>query len=237
MNGPVRYLEGDRSRLGARLLRSAQNDGPDARSVQRALATAAVIASTAATTGTATATATLGAGSAGLWLKWLAIGAIAGGLGATGASQLFDTSSRPAPPAPARVLATPSSTPTPAPALLEPAPEEPVAPPNAAASGHPVTPLPNAGPQPSTGDTLGAELARIDGARRRQASGDPRGAIAELDAYQREFPRGRFASEAALVRAESLVALGDCAAALRLAPAGDGGLLSRRWKALHARCP
>ncbi len=87
-------------------------------------------------------------------------------------------------------------------------------------------------------DTLRDELTRIDAAQRRQAAGDAAGTLAELDAYQRDFPKGRFQSEAALLRAEALAFQGKCVTVRRLAEeAGDGGVLGRRWAALRQRCP
>ena len=233
MTDPVRFLDGDRRGLGARLLASAAQDGPEPRSVERALAAAAALGT--ATLATSSASATAGVTSAAVWLKWLAVGAVAGGVTATTASTLFEA--RPVPPAPVVVV---SPRELPAASTPEPRPLAPTIGPEVLPSAAPARPssAPSASSAPEPeGDSLGAELGRMDAARRRQAAGDARGAIAELDRYLQDFPHARFIDEAALVRAESLAALGDCGGALRLArPAGDSGVLGRRWNALRERC-
>lgn len=253
MSAPRRYLDGDRDTLCARLLASAEHDAPSSRSLQRALATAAAIGAATATAGTATATATATAAASSavtetVWLKWLAIGALAGGITAGTLSTVLDRAPEPKPaPAPAHpvVVVAPSAHPIAPPPVALGAPVAPE--PSASVAPAPLAPspavAPSAEPEPEpepepAKDTLRDELARIDAARKRQAGGDARGAIAELDRYQKDFPAGRFFAEAALIRAEALAFQGNCNAVRRMADeAGDGGVLARRWAALRQRCP
>lgn len=236
MTDPERYLDASGSDLRGRLLRSAAGDGPSERSWQRALT--AVGAATAVTAATGSGAASLATGTVSVWLKWLGIGVLAGGLTAFGADRLLRDEARPASvaaPVEARVE-------TPALPKLEPKappPSEPaqvVVPPpervkTGALSSAPIAP----------GDSLARELAMVDAARARLRAGDASGTQAKLDEYQKEFPRGRFAEEAGLLRAEASILRGDCKTVrtLRNVFDGDSGksVLSRRWKALADRCP
>jgi hypothetical protein len=77
-------------------------------------------------------------------------------------------------------------------------------------------------PSPATSGsprTLAGELAALDAARAALAAGDARRALAGADAYDRDYPHGVLAQEAAVVRIEALHALGDDARARRLARA------------------
>jgi hypothetical protein len=56
--------------------------------------------------------------------------------------------------------------------------------------------------------SLTRELAALDRARLVLADGDARGALGQLDAYQRSFPRGRLALEAEVLRIDALAKLG-----------------------------
>jgi len=56
--------------------------------------------------------------------------------------------------------------------------------------------------------SLTRELAALDRARLALASGDARGALAELDAHDRSFPRGRLALEAEVLRIDGLAKIG-----------------------------
>lgn len=250
MNEPKRYLDGDRGTLSARLLASAERDAPSDRSLQRALALAAAVGAATAT-GSAGATTASSAVSVTVWLKWLAVGALAGGVTAQIGSKLLDGGSE-APPAarPSSVASAELAVPMP-PSLTTGAAAAPAPP--SASSGSTTPPAltvavpsalpPSAPAAPAASveapkDTLRDELTRIDAAQRRQAAGDAAGTLAELDAYQRDFPKGRFQSEAALLRAEALAFQGKCVTVRRLAEeAGDGGVLGRRWAALRQRCP
>jgi outer membrane protein assembly factor BamD (BamD/ComL family) len=56
--------------------------------------------------------------------------------------------------------------------------------------------------------SLTRELAALDGARLALSDGDARGAMAQLEAYQRNFPRGRLALEAEVLRIDALAKIG-----------------------------
>ena len=56
--------------------------------------------------------------------------------------------------------------------------------------------------------SLTRELAALDGARLALSAGDARGAMAQLEAHQRNFPRGRLALEAEVLRIDALAKIG-----------------------------
>lgn len=91
----------------------------------------------------------------------------------------------------------------------------------ASATGdHPVTsdaPW-NALPEPRA-STVRSELAMLDAARGAMAAGAPRRALSILDTYSIRFPNGAMAPEAAVLRIEGLVKVGDRSAAKKLADA------------------
>jgi hypothetical protein len=66
-------------------------------------------------------------------------------------------------------------------------------------------------------DSMREQLALIDRARARMGSGDPAGALRELDRYDREFPGGMLSEEALLLRVEAFAAQGDRASTAALA--------------------
>ncbi len=235
MTEPKRYLDSGESSVATTLLRSAERDGPDDGSMRRALATVAAATAITAATGSAAATT-----SAALWLKWLGIGLLSGGVVAFGATELRHRESP-------RLVDTThieQAAPEVAPAASPPRPpkpaDEPPPEPEPAKLAAP-RPIPSRGEPPvaeSATDSLGRELARIDAARKRLASGDAESAIHEVDRYDREFPRGRFHEEAALLRAEAYASLGDCTRVRALTRAFEhGSVLGRRWKTLRDRCP
>ncbi|HZL18066.1 MAG TPA: hypothetical protein VFG23_10000 [Polyangia bacterium] len=70
--------------------------------------------------------------------------------------------------------------------------------------------------RPETGPasvTLARELSSIDAARTRLARGDAEGALTQLDAYTRGYPRGRLALEAEVLRIDALDQSGRTTAA------------------------
>lgn len=229
MTDPERYLDASPSDLGARLLRSAESDGPSDRSWQRALTAAA--AATAAT-----GTASVATGTLAIWLKWLGMGLIAGAVTAYGADRWLRSDAHPV----AVSAPLPAHVETPAPKREPKAEVAAVVAPPPSARPERTRPSAVADPPSEPTDSLARELELVDAARKRLALGDAIGTFAKLDAYQKEFPRGRFPEEAGLLRAEASILRGDCATArsLRLAFDGDSGksVLSRRWKALVDRC-
>jgi hypothetical protein len=73
--------------------------------------------------------------------------------------------------------------------------------------------------KPSATPALSAELSALDGARSALASGNPTLALAALDQYARQFPRGRLSMEAEVLRIDALAKSGQTAAAKRRAEA------------------
>lgn len=63
---------------------------------------------------------------------------------------------------------------------------------------------------------LRGEIGMVDAARAALAAGAPDRALAVLERYGRRYPRGTFAPEAATLRIEALVQIGDVAAARAL---------------------
>jgi len=59
-----------------------------------------------------------------------------------------------------------------------------------------------------SGDTVAGEVAALDQARSALSAGNPGGALARLDAYERSFPRGALSPEATVLRVRALVQLG-----------------------------
>jgi outer membrane protein assembly factor BamD (BamD/ComL family) len=64
---------------------------------------------------------------------------------------------------------------------------------------------------------LSAELGAIDKARSALAGGDASGALSQLDAYSRTYPRGRLALEAEVLRIDALARSGQRDAARKRA--------------------
>ncbi|WP_437596310.1 hypothetical protein [Sorangium sp. So ce590] len=102
--------------------------------------------------------------------------------------------------------AAPRPTPAAQAAPVEAPPEELPAPARAGDSGGAA---PRVAPKPSASSTaLQAELSALDAARTTLASGNAQGALALLDAYSREHPRGRMALEAEVLRIDALAKSG-----------------------------
>jgi len=153
-------------------------------------------------------------------VKWLGVGAVAGVTTLFGGRALRENDRAPAktveaaqdPPAP-----VPSFAPGP---LTEPDPTPAAAlPPADIGSSAPFAKI--ARPKPvasaSRASSLGPEIAMIDAARTALSQHRPEGALAAIDRYEAEFPRGGLALEASYLRIEALLALGDRDGANRLA--------------------
>jgi TolA-binding protein len=69
---------------------------------------------------------------------------------------------------------------------------------------------------PAAAPSLADEVKVIQRAKAALSSGNATGALRELDAYRRSFPRGRLAQEATVLRIEALAASGNQSAASRL---------------------
>jgi hypothetical protein len=89
-------------------------------------------------------------------------------------------------------------------------------PPSAPAAALPRAPRAEAKAVLSSAD-LTAELAAIDGARSALTGGDASGALSQLDAYSRTYPRGRLLLEAEVLRIDALARSGQREAAKRRA--------------------
>jgi hypothetical protein len=158
-------------------------------------ATGGTAAAAGKTTGGAAAIAATGsAASTKLALIVAAVVAVAGGAG----TALYLTGGDDAP-APAVDRAAPVVAPAaPEPAAPEPAPEpaalEPAPEPAAADEPPAEVAEPAAKPAPTV-DSLAAERRLLDRARALIAGGDHTGALAQLRAHARRFPRGRLAEE------------------------------------------
>jgi hypothetical protein len=225
------------------LLRSWEREQPSDAARQGALAlvgvaaglAASTTASTAAATGAKVATgsmapkaASLGAAALG---KWALVGAGLVALAVGGATvEYARSSSREAPAAVAMAAPLPGPVVAPSPSSPAAVPAPPATAPPAAASAVPPPPPLAALPAPSAPPAsptalepappalgLGQQVAALDRARDALASGSAAGALRQIDDYDRQFPRGALAQEAAALRIEALFQQGSRAAAFLLA--------------------
>ena len=201
---PERLSNLSRSGFAASILGSAREDTVPFRSRRRILAQLGV-AGLFSTSAIASAVKASGLG-AGLSLGAAGAGAIAGAVALVAGTSFFEPT-----PAP---LDAPSSNKTtavarvvkeaPAVATAEPAdPSEPTA----------TAPAP-ARPAVRPTDSLSAELTAIEEARRALGEKNHGEALRLLDAYRKRFPRPRLGTEATVLRIETLVGMGDRAAAV-----------------------
>jgi hypothetical protein len=226
----------DRAALG-----SARGDGPSpaARLAAQAalgLGAAGAIASVAPKAAAVTTTKLAG------WLgaaKIAFIAVMAGGV-AIGTT-LVVRSTPPSVTAPVQTVRTTSPTP-PRPTVTG----EPEAPPISvdALPEAPPAPVPSIRPHPVTASPapapassrLSDEIAKLEAARTRLASGDPAGAHGELDGYARDFGGGTLAPEAAALRVDAFIAAGEreraVAAAQRYLAAHPAGAAAPRMREL-----
>ncbi len=233
-------LESSSSATARELLRSGLSDSPPPDSLGRvagALGLTLTAAVVAAPAGAATVNGALASGlgtlgktsgvSVALVGKWLASGLVAGAL-VSGTATVVERARHPAPPSEPIAAPVPAArrTTSPAPGVLPAKPETPAEPPAAdsgatmlpaappVTSGSSTTPL---APDSSASRALGVEAARIDAARSALQRGDARRALTELDWYERSRVVGVLDREAAVLRIEALVRLGDRAHAVELA--------------------
>jgi hypothetical protein len=213
VNDPQRLLDEGSTSFESKLLRAGRKDAPaphNRRRIAAALGVGSVFAAgTVATGASASGKTWLGFATAGTarLTAGIAAGALAvyGGVHALGPAPV-EPNAKPAatasPPAPRPVVEA-------APAPLEPAPVpvETAEPPPRRPTASPVL------------DTLSEELALLDRARRALAQRDYAGTLAALDDHARRFPKRHLASEATVLRIETLVKSGDVAQATRLGKA------------------
>jgi hypothetical protein len=172
----------------------------------RALGVGTGIVGVVASSGTAHAAGGVGIA---MLVKWTGVGLIVGVGALAVAGQLVPTEPQP-------VVATPPQ-PTPQPVAAA-VTRAPVAPPPAAPLGARTEPARRAPAAPSAAapepaSTLAAEARLLEQARAALRTGDASQAQQALGQYDREFPGGELASEAAYLRMEVLTRQGDRPAA------------------------
>jgi hypothetical protein len=213
MNEPRRLRDEVESDLARALLDAGTSYRSSDRVRARTLAALGVAGTTALTAGSA------GGASTGLltkagWTKLLAISGIGVTAAAPVAYYAWQQAERDSAPV---ATAQPQRARPPVPVTRAP---EPPAPEQRAEPPVRVTPVaPRAEPKSSSASALTAELAALDAARSRLASGDASGALALLDVYARSYPRGRLVLEAEVLRIDALAKSGQMSAAKRRADA------------------
>jgi hypothetical protein len=240
MKEPRRLLEGGVDEFERDLLASSDVDVPTNRAYQRTLSSIGVglmlpLSATAIAQG-AGATVAAPAAKFGLLAlgKWLAVGAVAGAVTASGAhlttralssapQRAPALSSAPlhAPPASARLAEEPvvevpvaepgSGEPAPTPrvpqALARKPAELSLVPTGLPASSPPLEPPPAR--EPALTSSLEGEVAAIETARRALGRGAARSALVTLQGYYREFPAGVLQPEARVLEVSALVQAGE----------------------------
>lgn len=239
---PPRILDDNPTEAEARLLRAPQKYRASDKIRRSTLAAVSVVATTGASAQAAEATARTGARAlwarAGLATKLVVIGAFSAS--AFFAMRAPDTWTESGPQeatqerAPERrnpASAESSSTAAehaPGPATpASPPVDEPAAPAVEPAPMQSARPLPRQaaprGSHSATGsddaESLTAEIATVDRAKRALEQKDANGALQTLDEHRRRFRNGALVPEATALRIEALVARGDLPAARRLAEA------------------
>ncbi|MES1174414.1 MAG: hypothetical protein ABUL62_08790 [Myxococcales bacterium] len=203
MNEPRRLRDDPGSPLERSLLEAGRGYTASAATRRRALAALGV--ASVATSGTAAATSLTKAGIA----KWAVAVALVGGGAVTAAHFLAQPSPASAPLA-GTVVPAPSVQPQPAPVVAK----DPEPAPVAADAPSPSAPVSAQRVEPKTGaPALSAELSALDAARSSLSARDPKSALTALDAYARNFPHGKLAIEAEVLRIDALAKSGQTAAA------------------------
>jgi hypothetical protein len=199
MNEPRRLRDDPGSMLERSLLDAGRGYRASASTRRKALA-AFGIASVATSTTAAATSVTKAA-----LTKWAVVVGLVGGGAITSAHFLAQPKPAPAPSA----LVVPASV-RPAPAVPQVPPAAPVVADN---------PIPSAPPSPQRSEpraaapALAAELSALDAARSSLSAGEPKAALKSLDAYARNFPRGKLSIEAEVLRIDALAKSGQTAAA------------------------
>lgn len=216
MEDPVRFSQGDDD-TAKRLMLSMREEKPPDGALGRALLAVGVTGAAVVTTGSALGAASP-AGKSLVWLavKWLGSGAVLGLAVGGGATLLSSPPERPAdtPVSVAVPLDRPAAPVAPprneVPSVVAPREEERPAP-RSSVVKDPVPEVPSVAP-----DTLAREIELLDGARGALRRGAPNEALATLDRFAKEFPRGRLSTEALVVRIDALVRAGRSAEARAL---------------------
>jgi hypothetical protein len=233
MEDCVRFCDGNDD-AARRLMLAMRDEGPPEGARARAFAALGVAGAATVASGTAlasTASATAAKSLAWLAVKWLGAGAVVGATATTGAAFLGAPSEQPSAAAVQAAATAPAELPRSSPAkLVRPAPavDEPngvvdqsvaphvaldVAPPSQPPPAPTARSVPAAIDPPAapararfapTEDSLEREIQLLDSARHALQSNAPATALAELDRYARDFPRGRLSVEAFVVRLDAL---------------------------------
>jgi hypothetical protein len=212
VNEPTRLRDEPHSALERSLLEAGRSYKASASTRRQALAVLGVAGATA--TSAAAATTLTKAGLA----KWAVGLAVAGGAVVSAAHYFAQL--RPSSSVAPSVLSPSTAKASPAPlaaAASVPAPEEAVP----SVSAGPVASVTGlrAEPKAALQSPLAAELSALDAARTSLSEGDAKGALTELDAYSRAFPRGKLALEAEVLRIGALAKSGQNSAARQRAEA------------------
>jgi TolA-binding protein len=229
---PVPPSRGESVDVRKALIDSAKHDAPSARSVNKARTAVMIAAAGAATTAGAATAAAASAVRLATIFKWMGIGVVSG-LMVVGAAQV--TKSRVSwqqPALPSATTSSPRLDPPAATVSIAPAPDKsaesrPTAAPRPGAAPPPsIAPAEQAEPEPvveppppvaSAAPRLAEEVDAMERARGAVARGQAAEAMAALDRYDREFPRGRMGHEAAYLRMQALILQGNRAAAQQMA--------------------
>ncbi len=225
MRDPARLLDEGATAAELMLLRAGASEEPSDAAARQLLATLG-LASGAAIVG-ATATKSVAAGPLGRGLlaklagKWVILSAFGVASGAAlvlgRGGSVGQTASLPArAPAPAK------NTPQEAVPVAEPAQNSSVVPAGesvavAAVREDPTTQVAASQAPSRSSPSIAREIAALDVARKKLGHGNPRGALAALDDYDRAARPGVLHQEAVLLRIEALAAAGDRGGARRLA--------------------
>jgi TolA-binding protein len=215
MNDPDRLSNKDGDEPGADLLRSAKRYRLSEKGRQRALAAVGLAVGATAVAGGKAAAEGVAAGTK--MLGWALAGAV--GVAASVGGYLALAPGDKAPPpsvTSAGVIAPPRARvepPAPPPAVETAGPAEP----SASASAAPRVAASPAGSRVAPPADLQAELTALDAASNAVARGDAPRALALLDTYGRDFPRGSLGAEATVLRAEALDRAGRHAEAVQIA--------------------
>jgi TolA-binding protein len=219
---PVRLLDEEDSGMIHTLLSAAREEQPHSAALRRTLAAVGVGTALTAHAGSAARAATLGSAKGAtpalaVVAKWLAIGAVSGGLASSAVYAVSGALAPSSPPAAtsAAPTATPALAPVPAPRALpgtaptaelqeSPTPAVVVSPP----ALQPSAPVASS-PEPDPGPPLSAEVAALDSARKAAKAADADRALALLADYETRFPDARMLPEALYLRLEAFTLKGD----------------------------
>jgi hypothetical protein len=223
MSEPTRLLTTPESELERALLNAGRSyTAPSSMRSKTLLALGLTAAATTSTSVAAASSTVTKATGAKVAIALLVIGAAAipiwRYLNHTNSAQLAVPAVNQAP-----VLRPPPEATPPGPVPQEAVPSETVPPETVASAELPapsVAPSPGTArpePKPASAPPLAAEIAALDAARTSLSRSEPKAALVALDAYARNFPRGKLRSEAEVLRIGALAKSGQTDAARKRA--------------------